>query len=267
MREGRHYSLSVEELILSMYVIGRQEAAAGLLQLSFDPMSDEELSIRLLTAGHSMAARGWLTVDEQAETKELDVGLTAAILPLCDAAYTLRLTKRVQGEEAALGLHVSSQEGQLTVHGVEKGFIHRIELLTGPDEILGEVQSFFGLTWQEHVEETRETTVHQELEHTAGQEAAELRRLLADSGMPEPLNGWFAEDLAESEDWWTVLRVEYNEEREPQAERGFLLLNGEERFWLLRPIEGDDGIEDDAFAVELGTRVSLEREIAALMEG
>lgn len=266
MREGRHYSLSVEELILAMYVIGRQEAAAGLLQLSFDPMSDQELEIRLLTAGHSLAARGWLTVDEQAGTKELDAGLTAAILPLCEAAYTLRFTKQAQGEEVAMGIHVAA-DGQLTVHRLEKGFIHRMEVLSGPDEILGAVQSFFELTWQEHSDETFETTVRQELEQTAAQEAEELETLLADSGMPEPLKGWFAEDLTESEDWWTVLRVEYTEEREPQAERGFLLLSGKERFWLLRPIEGDEGTEDDAFAVELGTRESLERDLAALMEG
>lgn len=256
MIEERSFSLSVEELILALYVIGCQEAAAGILHMSFDPMSDEELEIRLVTAGHSLAARGWLTVDEAAGTKELHPVLAQTVRAVSDAAHTLRLSKQTQEEETALGIHVLA-DGTMVAHQVERGFIHRIDRLDGFEEVLMVAERHFGLYWQEETDLSQdEALVWPELDP----DAAELLEMLAKAGMPEQLRVRLAEDVMSSDDWLAMMRVEYDQEREPHVEHGVMLIQGKERFWIMYPQDGDE----ESFQVELGTREAMERVVRGL---
>lgn len=257
MIEERSFSLSVEELILALYVIGCQEAAAGILHMSFDPMSDEELEIRLVTAGHSLAARGWLTVDETAGTKELHPVLAQTVRAVSDAAHTLRLSKQVQEEESTIGIHVLA-DGTMVAHQVERGFIHRINRVDGYEEVLAAVERHFGLCWQEESDLAVDGAV---VWPDLDQDTAELLEMLATAGMPEHLRVRLAEDMMVSDDQLAMMRVEYDEEREPHVEHGVMLIQGKKRFWIMYPQDGDE----ESFHVELGTKEAMERVLRGLI--
>jgi hypothetical protein len=225
-------ALSVEELMLSLVVMDRRETAAGLMRMSFDPMPDEELEIRLLTAGHSLAARGWLKVDEEAGTKQIDEHIQSAIRPLADAEFSLRLSKIEQGEEQTLAIHIC--QDLIAVHSIEQGFIHRLARLNRIEDIPSTVEEFFA------------------------PQAGDAKEDLAS----EEVERMFSEDMSLAEGAWTVMRVEYDEQRIPYTDEGFLMLQGNDRFWLMWPHED----EDQDFAVQAGTTAAFRDAVMQLLK-
>ena len=88
------FVLSVEEVSLVISIVGRPEVAHGLMAAQLGDMQEEEARARLLAAGHSLMARGWLTMDSQATMRLADpLARIARILSRADFSVRYSSTR------------------------------------------------------------------------------------------------------------------------------------------------------------------------------
>ncbi|MBL0388222.1 hypothetical protein JJB07_16535 [Tumebacillus sp. ITR2] len=257
----QRFSLSVEEMILSLSVMGRQETAAGLLGMTIGPLSDEELEVRMLTAGHSLAAREWLQVLENGQTHTLDPDLQEAIRPIADAEHSIRLSKWENGQELTLGLHVA--QGTLTTHEIRQGVIHRVQRLENLDDVVETVESFLSIQYE--AAESQEPLLWNRFADSVAERenGLDLHPTLLDSGLPEEISDMIARDLQQTEGFWSILRIEYTEDnRDPYSTGGILLLPGSAHTWMISEVEGSHG---EQAKLRPCSRDELKRELQNLL--
>lgn len=235
--------LSVEELAFAMGVLGGGEMASGILQAVLGQREKAEMDGRLYAAGHSLMARGLLTVDVASQSKELDGRLSSMVEVMLASDFTLRCSRSARGEEQVLNLFF--RRGQIVSERVIQDVVCEIEPLASADEAAEQVRRFFGLPAGGRAAGTQGSagTIAADLldqirQTTPGASAEEVAQRLQEAGLAAQPARLVAEDLLAPDYRGAVLRVD-NVGGRAVSERGFLILKGQARFWLLaiRPQE------------------------------
>jgi len=234
---ARSVRLSIEELAFAMGVLGGVETASGILQAVLGQREKAELDGRLYAAGHSLMARGLLTVDVPAQSKELDSALGRMVEVMLASDFTLRYSRATHGQEEVLN-HFFRQ-GRIVSERVIQDVVCELAVLGSADEALEEGRLFFGLPAGGRATGATESAgiiaadlLDQIRQETSKSSIGQLAQRLQEAGLAAQPARMVAEDLLVPEYHGAVLRVD-NVSGNPVSERGFLILKGQRRFWLL----------------------------------
>lgn len=261
-----HYEVSVDELALAMSILGYPQPARSLLEATWGPLHEEEISGRLYAAGTSLAARSWLKVDPAGSlTAILEHQLGQIVQLLVRPAFTLRYDKGASGDLQTCAYHFASDRDLVVEHSVRQGIVHCFTLVAQAEIALKGI-NFFGI-WPQTLPDvgmsTIPITVFDEVRSMARPRPTTAQRRLEQAGMDAGIAQMLVQDLRESQYQSSVLRIEYDAQGQPVSDRGFLILQGLQRAWaFLFRAEGDNALVSPLF---LSPDV-FQAEIKALLE-
>lgn len=228
------FLLGVEEVALAMSMVGQPEMAHNLMVVQLGTMSQEEARARLLAAGHSLIARGWLTMDEHGEM-HLAAPLARIARVLSRADFSIRYTRSHQNAELALTFHFG--EGGIFAHRMEQGVVHHISEIQDADLVIEGGMTFFDVMEAQPFTCPLVEIPYSLLEKIKDEEnPSEIGRQLEEHGVPEETRVLLAEDLQKVQYRGSIMRVEYGKDNVPRSDHGLLVLRGPKRLWLFRPI-------------------------------
>jgi hypothetical protein len=252
--------LSIEEMAFILSAVDQPEMAHDLMVAQLGDMEQEEAQARLFAAGHSLVARGWLTVNESGETK-LSEQLSYLGHILVHTDFSIRYTRSYQPVELTLAFHF--YEDDIFAHAIEQGVTHHINQMPDKKEVIEEGIAFFALDQVKPFNCPQADVPYDLLEQIKDEENfSSILKSLENFDIPEEARTLLAEDLHEVQYRGSILRVEYKENNKPESDEGLLVLRGPERLWLLRPF-----IRDDEHYITLipGTEETFRREVTALL--
>lgn len=254
------FRLSVEELALAMSTEGRAEIAQSMMVAQLGKMEQEEARLRLLTAGHSLLARGWLTLEADGTLHLVD-SMARVARVLSGADFSIRYSRSYPTADFSLAFHFG--EGCILGHRIEQGVVHHISEVGDNDSVIQEGVGFFDVV-NTAAFASPPFEISKELLELIKDDPApvviDLR--LSRAGVPDEARAMLTEDLSQVRYRGSVLRVEYNENKAPVSDRGLLILCGPQRLWLLRPFLR----ENRQYVTFLpGTEQSFREEVAALL--
>ncbi len=254
------FLLSVEELALAMSMVDRPEVAHDLMVAQLGAMKQEEARTRLLTAGHSLMARGWLTMDVQG-TMHLADPLARVARVLSRADFSIRYSRSHRNVDLSLSFHFG--EDGIFAHRMEQGVVHHIIEVQDADAVIQGGLAFFEMTEVHPFTCPSAEILNSLLDKIKDEKnTSSILQHLQEAGVPEETRTLLAEDLRGVQYRGSILRVEYGEDNIPRSDRGLLVLRGPERLWLLRPLIGEG---EPSVTLLPGTEQVFRRQVAALL--
>ena len=119
------YEISADELALAMSIMGYPQSARSLLEATWGPLREDEISGRLYAAGTSLAARSWLKVDStETPLAALDHHLGEIVQLLVHPAFTLKYDKGASGDLQTCAYHFAADRDLVVEHSVRQGVVH-----------------------------------------------------------------------------------------------------------------------------------------------
>ena len=232
--------LGLEELAVSLSLVGRPEAAKGFLLSHLGELNEDEERGRLLAAHHSLLAKNILYME--GERPRIKSEFSHILRPLVQSDFFLRCSRKADGEpEQVLSFYF--RDGYIVSHAIEHGVVHELAETDAEDEVIADVLAFFdaeetkrfdvsgGKLTREQVEEVRKRA--QESSESADQYLAELN-------VPNDTRELFVRDLREPLYRGSAMRVITTDE-ELLANEGFLLLRSRSgRMWHMQIIVEDE---------------------------
>ena len=252
--------LSVEEVAFTLSAVNQPGMAHDLMIAQLGDMQQEEARVRLLAAGHSLMARGWLSMDEQ-ERIHLADPLARVGPVLSHADFSIRYTRSHQSVDLTLSFHFA--EGDIFTHTMEQGVVHHITKVPSTAAVIQGSLAFFEVNQTSPFACPSAEIPYALLEKIKDEEdTSSILRYLQESNVPPETQALLTEDLHEARYRGSILRVEYGEDNVPRSDHGLLVLRGPDRLWLLRPrLE-----EGEALVTILpGTEEVFRREVTALL--
>ncbi len=224
------FALSPEELALVFSLIGRPEAGQRLMAAQLGEISEAEARARLLAAGHSLIARGWMALSNEGPVLNEDLARAAHLLARAD--FSLRYSRATSNAEFNLAYHFS--QDAVLEHRLEQGVVHRLNDIADVAAVVKGGVVFFGLPQAEPFQcppATLQYSLLNELKNL--DDPAQIDRRLQGAGIAEEIRPLLAEDLARPQYRGSALRVQYDAQGNLFSEKGFLLLHGPRRLWLI----------------------------------
>lgn len=261
----KEYNLSIEELVLSLHIIGQTEAAAALLQTIIGEIAESEIETRLLVAGHSLMARGWLEIEVNADggRQQLDPELAEAAGMLAASDFSIGLQQAHDGAEKKLMFHF--KQGKIIQHDASLGVVQKIRIHNDQISVIDEAMGTYSIDSFTH-KPIPETYIQTQLLENLGTyrswEIERIQAVLEAAGVSPQASRALAEDFQQSGNLTNVMRIEYSEVDGPICNEGFLMLQGGERLWLLRQITEEAGIR---FQIIPGSVEAFQAEMKRLM--
>ena len=254
------FFLSVEEVAMTLSIIGQPKEAHALMVAQLGKIGQEEARVRLLTAGHTLMARGYLSLDLEGRA-HLSEPLARVVHVLAQADYTIRYNRSYRDADFSLAFHFDAEN--IFAHRLEQGVVHHITEVSNVEDVIQGGLGFFGIAevppFSCPIAEVSRELLDQIKDDPAH---AVIHRRLTHAGVPAETCDLLAEDLSNTQYRGSVMRVEYDENNTPVSDRGLLVLRGPERLWLLRPIvrEGEQYV-----TLLPGTRETFRREVTSLL--
>lgn len=224
------FVLTPEELALLLSIIGRPEAGQRLLATQLGEMTEKEAEARLQAAGHALLARGWLALGPEGPI--LESSLARMLEVLSRPAASIRYSRATQEAEFALVYHVNHDA--ILEHRLEQGIAHHLTWVPDSSAVVKGGLLFFGLPQAQpftanpiRIAEQMLMELKEMNDPTAV--AARLRQM----GIAEGDCHLLAEDLARPQYRGSAMRIQYDAQGRPHSEKGFLLLHGPRRLWLI----------------------------------
>ena len=258
--EKTDFTLSVEEVALAMSLVGQPEVAHNLMMAQLGEMKQEEARARLLTAGHSLMARGWLTMDAQGAMHLADA-MARVTRVLSHADFSIRYSRSHRNADLSLSFHF--EEDGIFAHRVEQGVVHHITEVQDADAVTQGVLAFFEMAQVRPFTCPLTEIPDGLLDDIKNEEdVSSILRQLEEAGVPEETRTLLAKDLSGAQYRGSILRVEYGEDNVPRSDRGLLVLRGSDRLWLLRPLIGEG---EPSVTLLAGTEQVFRQEVATLL--
>ncbi|MBN1923016.1 MAG: hypothetical protein JW892_17340 [Anaerolineae bacterium] len=258
---GTDFLLSVEELALAFSALGQPQMAHDIMVAQLGTMSAEEAHVRLKTAGHSLLARGWLTIAADAGL-HLASELERVVAALVHPEFSLRYHRSQPGGEWSAAFHFLN--GAIIAHRVEQGVLHHLVEAKDPTVVIQHGVEFFELAQAPVFVAPTNRLSGDILTALKDMNAAALeQQLQAQPSLSNVARQWLSEDLLNSRFRGSALRVAYAADHTPTSEMGLLLLGGPQRVWLFR-LDGSDS--DATVDVVPGTAPQFAKEIQALVD-
>ncbi len=230
------FFFGVEELAVVMSVAGSPEMAHSFMVAQLGDMSKEEARARLLSATHSLLARGWVMLGTQGETLLAEPILALAKV-LTKSDFSIRLNRSYPTAELLLSFHFSN--GSIYSQAIEQGVVHRITCIQDKETVIQKGLEFFEIETLADFGFSPFEVPMALLNEVKNLEYALILQKLQEAHVSEPLAEILAADLSSVQYRGGTLRVEYPDQKSPQSEKGFLILRGPERLWLLRLLKKD----------------------------
>jgi len=252
--------MGIEELALALSLMGRPEAAKGLLFASFGQMAAAEEQGRLLAAGHSLMARGLLSV--QAGQSCLAEDLRELLQVLIGNDFAIQFNRRSGTSEETLAYFVRGSK--IVRQELQQGVICTLSSVSSRDRIIRGGLDLFGIAkgpGSNYPDAKVPATVLDRAKVAAAEAPDQVAMLLRGAGIPEPLSGLLMEDLQTMNYRGGAMRIE-SKEGQFSSEQGFLLLRGAQRTWIFALVkEGEEGYA----RVLAGTADNFARQVQQLM--
>ncbi len=222
--------LSVEEMAYLLGLLGGEQEAGEFLRTILGEVEPKELTGRLLSAAHSLLARGWLVLVD-GELRSLDPHVQMAVGGVLQSHYSLRFSKTVSGEEAVVTYFF--KEPLITEYRIEQAVVCCLEAIPDWDTVLnrsiefmqvpeGDQASVLGTLSADLLQRARE-----QAETGRKDDAVELLEQGGLSSFARPL----AEDMAGARWRGSVLKFRPSP-KNVVSDQGFLVLQGARQMWL-----------------------------------
>lgn len=223
-------SLSVEELALSVSLMGYPEDAATLLQAQFGEISSEKAQHYLEAASHSLLARGWAIQENGSLT--LSPILQDVIQSLMVTQFSLQLQKRPRrGSPVSLTFHFGPVD--VLVHSLSYDVVHQFYRIV-PEDVLPAGWAFFEIPREQWEQEGNfgpiPATTFRAL--YKAKTLAEREAIMEKANLPSEIRRMLLEDLAQAHYRGLITLLEYDEQRRPFANQGAFVLQGPNRTWM-----------------------------------
>lgn len=229
--------LSVDEVAFALTQIGEAELAQSfLLMHQGSPLTQSEVRARLVAAGHSLLAREGLFVSEEG-ILSLDAAVAHVATMLTHAAFSLHCS--LSYELADMGSTFYFRGSDVLEHWLEQGVVHQFEIVDEHAAVLKRIAHFFapaGLPLLPADNPSGHLPLDLVEQLAREQDAAMIASQLSEAGLSTDLVGPLAEDLATTIARGAVVRVDYERGAPPRSQSALLVLQGQERLWLLRPL-------------------------------
>lgn len=224
------FLLTPEELALLLSIIGRPEAGQRLMATQLGEMTEREAEARLQAAGHALIARGWLALS--AEGPVLESSLARMLEVLSRPAASIRYSRATREAEFALVYHLNHDA--ILEHRLEQGIAHHLTWVPDSSAVVKGGLLFFGLPpAQPFTANPIQMAERVLMELKDLDEPAAIAARLWQLGIAEEDGSLLAEDLAHPQYRGSALRIQYDDQGIPHSEKGFLLLRGPQRLWLI----------------------------------
>lgn len=224
------FILSTEELALLLSIIGRPEAGQTLMAAQLGKTTEAEARARLLAASHSLMARGLLALGPEGPI--LESPLAHTIECLSQPNFSIRYSRSTQEAELALIYHF--RQNAILEHRLEQGVAHHLAEVPGASAVIQGGLLFFGLPQAQPFTAALIRIPYQTLIDLKDEEdPAVVEESLRKAGVAEEARPLLAEDLAHPRYRGSALQVRYDPQGKPYSEKGFLLLHGPQRLWLI----------------------------------
>jgi len=243
MSPAHEYRLGIEETGYALGVIGGEDVASEFLLSVLGDRSRKELEGRLFAAAHSLVARNLVGFDRQSGKKWLDPDFERILQPFIAPDFMLRCSRASQGEEQLLSFNFAGDS--IISHHVEQDVVSCLESISHIKGCTDLSAQFFSLTPADLKTEDIELAVfpHELLdslrEKSAIVSSTEIVHSLIENGVPSLVASGFAEDIAVHIYRGSIIRLERREDA-IAGDKGFIILQGQERFWLLDIVPADE---------------------------
>ena len=231
MSKLAEYALGIEEVAAAIAVAGIPEAAKGLLVSNFGRLSADEERGRLLSANHSLYARGLLTVSDH--HPQLIPDLTRIVTVFTSNTRSLRMGKTsVFGEDVLAYYH--DQDGWVK-HAIRDGVAHYFTLNKAPGEMEAEIFEFFSPSfkaWSSIQPIELPDTLFADLDPRQRRSQNDVLAFIHKTSPAHPSAELLSADLAQARLRGSMLWLEQISE-DDLATRGTLLIQGLDRLWML----------------------------------
>ncbi len=221
--------LSIEEMAYVLGWLGGEQQAAEFLKPLLGEVDAKELTGRLLSAAHSLLARGWLVME--GEEKALNPEVQILIGSVLQSQYSLRFSKIARGEETTTTCFFS---GPLIVeYRLDQAVVCHLEVVPDRNDLFRRSAQFM------QVPEGSQTSPLGTLSADALQDAraqAEIGKVheavkLLERGGLKTAAPLLAKDMASVQWRGWVLKFQPTSES-VTSEEGFLVLQGPQQMWL-----------------------------------
>lgn len=239
------FILAIEEQAYAMGVLGdgasneqgNIQVASDFLAALLGPRPRLETEGRLLAASHALVARDLLDFDADTGAKSLAPALASVLHPLLASDYSVRCARIANRQEQARAYYVSGPT--IIEHSLHRQVAVRLETVADSASAAERCLQF----WQLPADVTAPTsteplavlpaslleTLRAQLGRVPNEEiAAQLRQ----AGMGAVAAAGLAADLGQAEQHNSAMRIEQRD-GQAVANEGFLLLQCEDRLWLL----------------------------------
>lgn len=252
--------LGVEELALIMNLIGQPELAKSTMTSQLGFMNQEIAHARLTAAGHSLMARGWLTMDADGNM-HLSDELAQIVGILIHADFSVRYSQSFLDAELVLTFHFD--KSKIFEHQIKFGVLHSIREIENKASVVKQGVMFFELSKAMpfvcppvNIPKALLDQVEKETNSSV------IQKKLERNGLDKQTSEILAQDLINTKYRGTILRIEYGDDGVPRSDRGILILRGQTRLWLLRPQQQNDRALATLLA---GTKQVFEKEVLDLL--
>ena len=260
MSKTQMYRLGLEELAMGISIAGFPEAAKGMLVANLGEMDKNEEHGRLMAANHSLMAKNLLFLEDDGPHLELDFEKVVAALTQYD--YTLRFSVGSGEKEEILAYYYKGKE--IVKHENLQGVAHIFSFASGFEQVIEDSAAFLGISQHQEGEYPKaevEQSALDEAKVIAATKPEKLKDFLRNAGVPKEPAELLSEDLIQPVCRGSVMRVELVK-NQMIADRGFLLLKGQQRSWFFPIVVKGDVTYANIIP---GIMKTLEQEIQALL--
>ena len=238
MTERPPVVLSVEELALSVSLMGYPEDAATLLRAQFGELTAAQAQSYLEAASHSLLARGWV-VRENGDLA-LSPILREVIQGFTGVQFSLHLQKRPRSEPpVSLTFHFGPN--YVLAHSLSYDVAHQFHWLN-PQDVLPAGWAFFEVPEEQWEQEGDFGTIPGEMFRAfyKAQNQADRQSAVERMGLPAEVQEELLEDLEQATYRGLISLLEYDAQRRPYSNEGAFVLQGPNRTWLFASAEQEE---------------------------
>lgn len=231
------FQIAIEELAFAMGVLGGTDVAGGFLVSLLGNKSSEALDERLTAASHSLVSRGYMSFDLEHQTMRLDEGFGSVVGFLLHNDFSIRCSRVMRDKEVLLTYFF--EKGTFVEHKIMRVVSSSLEIVSDPEEVLKRTTEFFSIGGTDPAMHAVASigTINAELPQQARDLAQAGSRergltLLEAAGLSTGVATNLLTDLLDMEFLGSASRIA-NEDGQLIANRGFLVLKGQQRLWIL----------------------------------
>lgn len=241
MNQLRTIRLSLEELAVSLSMLGNPALGKGILVSELGQISSEEERGRLSAATHTLMAKEILSLKEKKLTPA--ASFLNLITPLINCDFSIRCSRTAENELDQVLLFYFRQS-LIVKHEIQHSVIHELTEVTNTEQVIKDTSLFFELDNLKPFSVATQKLTQTQLENARKYSAESVNKTksyLLVQGFPDIFSQWFAEDLHEAEYRGSTMRVETSPRNELVSDVGFMLLKGTSgRLWFLEIIPKSD---------------------------